>query len=46
MLYFNKWMFQFNFKSLEKNGSSVTVIIQFMTGNLINVIYFIFYKGL
>ncbi|CAD8094335.1 unnamed protein product [Paramecium sonneborni] len=36
MLLFNKWMFQFNLKSLQINGSSVTVLLQFIVGNLIN----------
>ncbi|CAK89180.1 unnamed protein product (macronuclear) [Paramecium tetraurelia] len=37
MLLFNKWMFQFSFKSMQINGSSVTVLLQFIVGNLINV---------
>ncbi|CAD8085390.1 unnamed protein product [Paramecium primaurelia] len=36
MLLFNKWMFQFSFKSMQINGSSVTVLLQFIVGNLIN----------
>lgn len=37
MLYLNKYMFQFLFKSFETNGSSLTVLLNFITNNALNV---------
>jgi hypothetical protein len=37
MLNFNKYMFQFLFRSFQENGSAVTVVISFLSNNLLNV---------
>ena len=37
MLNFNKFMFQFLFKSYETNGSSVTTLVSFVANNALNV---------
>jgi hypothetical protein len=45
MLNFNKFMFQFLFKSFERNGSSVTTLLNFLSNSLLNVINHV-HKGL
>lgn len=46
MLNFNKFMFQFLFISFEKNGSSITTLLNFLSNSLLNVNYSMDYKAL
>lgn len=37
MLNLNKYMLQFLFKSFEKNGASLTTLLNFISNNILNV---------